>query len=125
VERPVLSDEVLRFLRTWIASVWALELLLLLRRERQRAWRVEDLIRELRGSIGIVTTALIELQGAGLAAEAEGAFRYHPATPELDGTVAEVAKAYAEYPYAVSQAIFTAPSHKIQLFAEAFRIKKE
>ena len=122
----MLSEEVLRFLRTWIASVWALELLLLLRRRRERAWKIEDLIRELRGSIGIVTTALSELQNAGLVtAEPDGSFRYRPSTPELDGTVAAVAKAYADYPYAVSQAIFTAPSHKIQLFADAFRIKKE
>lgn len=122
----MLSDEVLRFLRTWIASVWALELLLLLRRRRERAWKIEDLIRELRGSIGIVTTALSELQNADLVtAEPDGSFRYRPSTPELDGTVAAVAKAYADYPYAVSQAIFTAPSHKIQLFADAFRIKKE
>lgn len=122
----MLSDEVLRFLRTWIASVWALELLLLLQRRRERAWKIEDLIRELRGSIGIVTTALSELQNADLVtAEPDGSFRYRPSTPELDGTVAAVAKAYADYPYAVSQAIFTAPSHKIQLFADAFRIKKE
>lgn len=122
----MLSDEVLRFLRTWIASVWALELLLLLRRRRERAWKIEDLIRELRGSIGIVTTALGELQNADLVtAEPDGSFRYRPSTPELDDTVAAVAKAYADYPYAVSQAIFTAPSHKIQLFADAFRIKKE
>lgn len=124
-ERPVLSDEVIRFLRTSIGSVWALELLLLLRRDAARAWSVERLVRELRGSIGIVAGVLAQLQAAGIVAETGGTYRYEAATPELNETVAAVAKSYAEYPIAVTQAILTAPSQKIQLFADAFRIKKE
>jgi hypothetical protein len=121
----VLSDEVLRFLRTSIGSVWALELLMLLHRDPARAWSVEGLIRELRGSAGIVAGVVVQLQGAGLVEESSGAYRYRPATPELDATVAAVTASYAEFPIAVTQAILSTPSHKIQLFADAFRIKKE
>jgi hypothetical protein len=120
----VLSEDVLRFIRTTIRSVWALELLLLLRRDPARAWNVEALIRELRGSAGIVAGAMTELEAAGLVAAADDAFRYRPASPELDALVAATAAAYAEYPVAVTHAIFTAPSDKIRLFADAFRIKQ-
>lgn len=120
----MLSEDVLRFIRTTIRSVWALELLLLLRRDPARAWTVKALIRELRGSAGIVAGAMTELEAAGLVAAADGAFRYQPASPELDALVAATAAAYTEYPVAVTQAIFTAPSDKIRLFADAFRIKK-
>jgi hypothetical protein len=43
-----LSAETLEFIRSSSKSVWALELLLLMRRERSREWSVDDLIRELR-----------------------------------------------------------------------------
>jgi hypothetical protein len=120
----VLSEDVLRFIRTAIRSVWALELLLLLRRDPARAWSVEALIRELRGSAGIVAGAMTELVAAGLVAAADDAFRYQPQSAELDALVGATAAAYAEYPVAVTQAIFTAPSDKIRLFADAFRLKK-
>lgn len=121
----MLSEDVLRFIRTSIRSVWALELLLLLRRDAARSWNVAALIRELRGSAGIVAGAMTELQAAGLVASADDAFLYQPASPELDALVAATAAAYAEYPVAVTQAIFTAPSDKIRLFADAFRIKQQ
>lgn len=121
----MLSDEVIRFLRTSIGSVWALELLLLLRRDRVRAWSVDGLIRELRGSAGIVSSALAQLQARGLIAEEDGRYRYEPASSDLDLIVGAVAGSYAEYPIAVTQAIFAASADKIQLFADAFRFKKK
>jgi hypothetical protein len=46
----VTEDELLKFVQDSIKSVWALEMLLLFRRERQRAWNAGNLVRELRSS---------------------------------------------------------------------------
>src|SRR5687768_17487272 len=40
------ENDVLAFVQRSIKSVWALELLLLLRRDRQRTWRPEDMVLE-------------------------------------------------------------------------------
>lgn len=106
--------------------MWAVEVLLLLRRDAARSWRAEDLTRELRSSLLIVADALMSFKKLGLVDEdADRLYRYRPATPELDGLVDELARAYAEAPVAVTEAIFSAPDRKLRLLADAFRLKKE
>jgi len=122
----VLSETLLRFIQTSIKSVWAVEVLLLLRRDPARSWSAEDLTRELRSSLLIVADALMSFNKLGLVGEdAERLYRYQPATPELDDIVKELAKAYAEAPVAVTEVIFSAPDRKLRLFADAFRLKKD
>jgi hypothetical protein len=121
----LLPDDVIRFLRTSVGSLWALEQLLLLRRDRTRGWSLEELTRELRSSIGVVTSVLAQLRGAGLVTEADGLYRYCPTSADLDALVERVADSYAKFPFTVTQAILTSPNDKIQLFADAFRIKKD
>jgi hypothetical protein len=121
----VLAEDVLRFLRSSIDSLWALDVLLLLRREPSRRRSVEELTAELRASRGIVINALVQLGRAGLIEEAEGLYRYHPLDAEGDALIERVAASYANFPVAVTRAVLTAPSHKIQLFADAFRLKKD
>lgn len=106
--------------------MWAVEVLLLLRRDAARSWRAEDLTRELRSSLLIVADALMSFKKLGLVDEdADRLYQYRPATPELDGLVDELARAYAEAPVAVTEAIFSAPDRKLRLLADAFRLKKE
>jgi hypothetical protein len=122
----VIPQDLLRSLRSSITSIWDLELLLILHRDRARAWTAEALVLELRSSPVLVTGALRALCSAGLAVEeADGQYRYQPATLELDGVVQQLARAYAEFPIAVAKAIYAAPSDKIQVFADAFRLKKD
>jgi hypothetical protein len=121
----LLPDDVFGFLRTSIASLWALEQLLLLHRDRARGWSFEELTRELRSSGGVVASVLIQLHGAGLVAETDGLYRYSPASAELDALVQRLAMTYARFPVAVTQAIMAGPNEKIQLFADAFRLKKD
>lgn len=120
----VLSEDALALLRTSIRSVWALELLLLLRRDPARDWSNDELVRELRGSEVVVQEALAGFLGAGLvAALADGRHRYHPAVPVLDQWVGEIAQAYASRPSAVIREIFAAPGNKVQIFADSFRFR--
>src|SRR5690348_877167 len=60
--RTLLSQQLERFLRTSIRSVWEVELLLLLHQEPSRSWSVVELIRQLRASSLIINDALIALQ---------------------------------------------------------------
>jgi hypothetical protein len=121
-----LSPNVDRFLRNSVRSVWDLELLLFLRREKARSWTADELIHELRASLPIVTDALSMLQKTGFVNEtAKGEYRFWPASPELDRTANELADAYANFPAAVTEAIWSAPNAKIRTFADAFKIKKD
>jgi hypothetical protein len=120
----VLSDEVLSFLRRFIKSVWALELLLLMRRQAPRAWSVEGLTAELRGSTLLVSDILAGFVAAGLVKEAAGLYAYQPGR-DLDRLVERLAAAAAAHPGAVATAIRSAPSDKIQTFADAFKLWKD
>jgi hypothetical protein len=120
----VIQEDVLHFIQTSIRSIWDLEILLFLARKQATSWSVDSLVRELRASVLIVTEALVGLRAAGVVEEVRNAYRYRPTTPELDTVVQRLQQAYAEYPVAVTQVVFAAPNNKIQVFADAFRIKK-
>lgn len=115
-----------RFLRGTLRSVWDLELLLLFQRHRTRLWTVDELVRDLRASMLIVGDALDALQKAGLVSKnANDRYQYWPVSPELDQLVETVAAAYASSPVAVTEAILSAPSSSVRIFADAFKIKKD
>jgi hypothetical protein len=121
----VLPADLAAFLQTTIKSVWALELLLLLRRHRDKRWGIEALIHELRASTAIVAAGLAALAAARIVEESDFCFRYRPATPELDALAQRLEQAYAQFPVAVTNAILAAPDHKMHIFADAFRLKKK
>lgn len=122
----MLPPNVDRFLRGSIRSVWDLELLLLFQRRRAHLWSVDELVRDLRASVLIVGDALGALQKAGLVSKnADDRYQYWPISPELDQLVEEIAAAYASSPVAVTEAILSAPSSNIRIFADAFKIKKD
>ncbi|WP_377806905.1 hypothetical protein ABNQ38_11150 [Azospirillum sp. A29] len=120
----VLSDDASTLLRGSIRSVWALELLLLLRRTPDRDWSNADLVSELRGSDVVVQEALAGFLGACLlVAQPDGRHRYRPASPLLDQWVEEIEQAYATRPSAIIREIFAAPGNKVQIFADSFRFR--
>ena len=107
----VIDDDVLSFIRSTIKSVWALELLLFLRRHRERAWTAEELVRELRSSRFVVSEIMTTFSAAGLIVnESDAVYRYAPAALELDRLAERLEKTYAERPMAVVKAIVTAPN---------------
>lgn len=116
--------DILAFVGATVKSVWALELLLLMRRERGRDWRLPELVLELRASTLVVAEAIESLQSAGLVATDEtGEWCYRPASEQLDSFVEGAQSLYAAKPVSVINAIATAPSEKLRIFAEAFRLK--
>ena len=73
------------FVREHMRSVWAVELLLLLRRDPDRCWMAGDLVAELRASTNLVKDNLDAFERGGLAVcDDSGCWRYAPAAAALD-----------------------------------------
>ena len=120
----MLDDDLQTFIGGSIRSVWALELLLLLRRTPDRVWTAEAAARELRANERLVTDQFAGLQTAGLIA-CDGGCRYAPAAPALDALCARLETAYRERSGQVIKAIMAGPNDKLQIFANAFRLKDD
>jgi hypothetical protein len=121
----IAEDEVLRFAAGLFKSVWALELLLTLRRGRDRSWLADELIKELRSSQVVVVEALNNLVVTGLVVEEGGGrFRYHAGNAGVDEMVGELEALYAMKPTVVMREIVTTPNLKLKILSDAFRIKE-
>jgi hypothetical protein len=120
-----LPPQVLNLIRSAISSVWALDLLLFLKGREGESWTIAQLVREMRGSHPLVVDLVIALSGAGLVEQVGEEFRYAPSRPELRQAVDELARLSAERPLAVRSAILQSPNDKVQVFADAFRLKKD
>jgi hypothetical protein len=110
--RPdVTEDDLLAFITTSIGSIWALELLLLFRRDPSRGWDAAAAVRELRSSPIVIEEAVARLRTAGLIVQdSAGLCRYHAASPRIDRLASELATAYAAKPIMVINAIAAARS---------------
>lgn len=118
------GDDLPRFIASSFRSVWALELLLLLKKD-DRAWPRAELISTLRASHLVVNKALDELHAAGLVTlDGEGA-RYLPASGEIAARVEELEKLYLARPDAVRRAIVSGTASSATVFADAFRLRKD
>lgn len=118
------TDDLLRLIGSNFRSVWALELLLLLRRE-PRAWGSDELISALRASDLVVNKALDELLAAGLVSVEGQGVRYMPASAGLASDIDQVEKLYLARPDAVRRAIVSSASSGAAAFANAFRLRRE
>lgn len=118
------SDELLRFIGSSFRSIWALELLLLLKRDR-RVWPHPELVATLRASELVVSKALDGLVAAGLASVEEEGASYMPASEALASHVDQLEKLYAARPDAVRRAIILAAASGATAFADAFRLRND
>ena len=118
------DGEILQFIRASIPSVWALELLLTLKRERQ-PWSREQLVTALRASELVVSRSLDALVAAGLASiEPDGAL-FMPINQEVEQSVDEVEQLYRRRPNAVRRAIISAGASSASAFADAFKLRRD
>jgi len=120
----VQEEDVLDFAASSIGSIWALELLLLVRQER-RTWTSAELMRQLRGSDVVIAQGLHRLRNAGLIADESSCALYKPNSPEIDALASELEKLYRLKPVTVVSAIANAPQRKLQILSDAFRLKKD
>jgi predicted transcriptional regulator len=118
------EDDVLRFVAASFPSVWALELLLALKRER-RPWSREELVATLRASELVVSRALEALAAAGLASFENGGAIYLPVSADVDRLVEQVEQTYRTRPNAVRRAIIAASASSATAFADAFKLRRD
>ena len=118
------SDDLLRFIGSSFRSVWALELLLLVKGE-PRLWSRDELVSALRASELVVNKVIDELVAGGLLSiEGEGA-RYMPVSDDIARHVKQVEKLYSARPDAVRRAIVSTTASGATAFADAFKLRKE
>ena len=114
------DPELASFVREHMRSVWAVELLLLLRREPDRRWSPERLVAELRASANLVHDNLAAFERGGLAGDdGDGEWRYMPASPVLDDLAARLEAAYRQRPVSIINLI--ARPDPVQGLADAFK----
>lgn len=120
------SEPVSSFIRAAFRSVWALELLLHLRRTRDCAWSADELVDVLRGSPLIVSQSLDGLMRAGLVSiDDKGCAVYQPANSDLDQLVETTERLYARKPDTVRRIIVSGAHSGLANFADAFRLWKD
>lgn len=119
------DKDLLAFIGGSIRSVWALEMLLILKRDPGRRWTAADLVRELRASTMVVDESVQTFRTAGLVSCDEGGgCAYAPASPVIADMCDALEEAYRQRPVAVVNAIVSR-TDKIQSFADAFRLKDD
>ena len=118
------SDQLQRFIASGFRSVWALELLLALKRD-PRPWPRSELVAALRASELVVNKALDSLLAAGLVSIDGDNAAYRPVNDEVAARVEEVEKLYAARPDSVRRVIVAGSSSGASAFADAFRLRKD
>lgn len=119
------DEDVSRFIQSSFPSVWSLEVLLLLRRERRGCTR-EELVEALRASDLVINQALDSLVAGGLAALDEGGLAtYMPVSDEVSALVDKTDDLYVRRPDAVRRMIISASMSGLTAFVDAFRLRKE
>jgi predicted transcriptional regulator len=118
------EDDVVSFIAGSISSVWALELLILLKRSAPRGRTANELVQELRSSTTAVSDALRKLYDAGLIVEESDAYYYRPAAIALDRLTTEAERLYAVKPSTVIKTIVTSRHQPLQDFANSFKLKE-
>ncbi len=120
----MLEPSLLAFIRTSIPSIWALELLLLLRRAAPGHLTRDELVQLLRATPTLIDRLLSQFAAGGLVAQNEtGGFRFECVTPANSSLCEALALAADERPIALRDAIISAPNDKLRDLADAFRFK--
>lgn len=126
---PAPGAEILsRFILASIDSIGQLEVLLLLRHHADRDWSAPEVGDELRTNAVSAAEHLAKLSHHGLFAPSEMSplrYRYKPRTVELGAAVDLLNQAYRDDRVAVINMIYSKPTERIRIFADAFKIRKE
>jgi DNA-binding MarR family transcriptional regulator len=120
-----LPVDVKEFIGKHIHSVAQLEVLLMLRREPDRTWTLEQLTNGLYLQSQMVARLLTDIVQRGFAVQEQGSFRYQPANDEERQLIDRLAHMYQERRVAVITEIFSKPIDVVKAFADAFRLRKE
>lgn len=119
-------DEIADFIRATFPSVWTLELLCFLKEKGGQSLSRAEMVAGLRGSELAITQSVDSLVRAGLvAADAEGAAHYAPASDGLARMADQAVARYARSPNAVRRLIVSGATPSLDAFVDAFRFRRD
>jgi hypothetical protein len=115
-----------KFIGATFRSVWALELLCMLRNHDGGRMSQDEMVAGLRGSNMIVAQSVGMLSAAGLViVDEQGVVTYRPSDKKLDAIVGEAEQLYVKSPDAVRRIIASSWNPGIAAFADAFKLRKD
>ena len=125
---PDFPEELRSFIQDTIPTLDAAELLLLLARDPERAYRLAEAIDAMRPTgltEGAARNYLAHFQARGLVSTADRThYRYAPASSGLRRLVEALTRVFNERPVTLVRLIYASKDEKIRSFADAFRLKK-
>lgn len=113
-----------RFIAGHIESVEQLEVLLLLRGANDKTWTADEVARALVIRRESAQHWLGDLHSRGLLLKIDEGHRYDVPERETEQAIDQLAESYANYRVAVIGLIFSKPSARVTVFADAFRIRR-
>jgi hypothetical protein len=119
----VLDPNLLTFVRASIPSIWALELLLLLRRAAPGRLTREEIVQHLRATPLLIDRLIDRFKQIGLVVEDKRGAGFECSDPAIAALCEALALAAEERPLALRDAIISAPNEKLRDLADAFRFK--
>lgn len=122
-----IPDHVHQLISEHIRSIAQLELLVMLRRESDKQWTVEQVAKTLYTAVSMTEPLLESLRASGLLVVTrtpELQYGYAPKTAELERAVADLDRLYQERRVTIINLIYSAPTEKLRNFADAFRLRK-
>ncbi len=127
MSKSPIAEELEGFVLENVVSVEQLEILLLVSSGQDRVWTADAVARELRSSPRSAARWLEDLRSRRLVAVATeaGAYRYDPITDGLRALVESLRQLYGSRRVTVIDLIFDKSRMKLQIFADAFRIRED
>ena len=119
------SAETLSFIRSSFRSVWALELMCVLRSAPNRSFTSNELVDRLRASDLVVRQSIEALLVAGLVLVEGDSARYGPANAEIDRLAGAAESLYRRRPDTVRRTIVMSGTDPLSAFSDAFRLRKD
>ncbi len=120
----LIPDAVQRFLFTSIPSVPHLETLMLLWREQERTFTVDDIASRLYVSVDAARALADDLTRADLLCSEESGYRLNTDPPELRALLQELDRTYSRQVRAVAELIHSNVDRKAHRFAKSFYWRK-
>jgi hypothetical protein len=119
-----ISESLKRFLREQIQTVFRLEVLLLLHRNRSRSFTAADIAHELGFDSDLAEQQLIALATLQVIKtnSAQSCYRYAPVNAELRSMVDQLAAGYSRQRVPILSMILAEHPDRTRLFSEAFRM---
>jgi hypothetical protein len=123
-----LTPSLTTFLRRCIPTLEAAEVLLFFAAHPEETFTAEETVVAIRPKV-ITVPAVKEYAAvfvtSGLITEADGRFRYGPATTRIERAIGELAHVYNERPVTLITAIYKIADSKLQSFSDSFDLRED